>query len=132
MTAPLPVVMPTTEDTTMTDTTDAQFDFRKCVAYDADAKRRFHHQARCRMLDLADALGLEPDEYDLRSNQGGIAVSGEVTLHADRLYVQASQPGPERIPASCSGPARAGAITPLAATITRRSICCTSRTNSPR
>ena len=30
--------------------------------------------------------------YDLRSNEAGIAVSGEITLHADRLYVQVSQP----------------------------------------
>jgi hypothetical protein len=29
---------------------------------------------------------------NLRSNQGGIAVSGEITLHADHLYVQACQP----------------------------------------
>ena len=76
----------------MIDTNAAQFDFRKRVAYDADAKRRFHRQARCRLLEFADALGLESGEYDLRSNQGGIAVSGEVTLHADRLYVQVSQP----------------------------------------
>ena len=37
-------------------------------------------------------LGLGDGHYDLRSNGGGIAVSGEVTLHADRLYVQVSQP----------------------------------------
>jgi hypothetical protein len=92
MTAPLPIVMPTREDKTMTDTTAAQFDFRKRVAYDADAKRRFHREARCRLLDLAAALGLAPDEYDLRRNDGGIAVSGEATLHAARLYVQVSQP----------------------------------------
>ena len=72
--------------------TAARFDFRERVAYDADAKRRFHQEARRRLLELADALGLGSDDYDLRSNQGGIAVSGEVTLHADRLYVQASQP----------------------------------------
>jgi hypothetical protein len=30
--------------------------------------------------------------YDLRSNAGGIAVSGEVTMHADHVYVQACQP----------------------------------------
>jgi len=92
MTAALPMVIQTREDKTMIDTNAAQFDFRKRVAYDADAKRRFHRQARCRLLEFADALGLESGEYDLRSNQGGIAVSGEVTLHADRLYVQVSQP----------------------------------------
>ena len=70
----------------------ARFDFRKRVAYDADAKRRFHHHARAQLLKLAEALGLDPAEYDLRSNAGGVAVSGEITLHADRLYVQVSQP----------------------------------------
>ena len=68
------------------------FDFRKCVVYDADAKRLFHRRARRQLLDLAEALSLAPEAYDLRSNRGGIAVSGEVTLHADRLYGQASQP----------------------------------------
>ena len=33
-----------------------------------------------------------PEAYDLRSNEGGIAVSGEVILHSDHLYVHASQP----------------------------------------
>src|SRR5262245_60488117 len=67
------------------------FDFRKPVAYDAYAKVAFHRNARRRLKQLADALGLPPDTYDLRSNQGGIAVSGEITLHADHLYVQVSQ-----------------------------------------
>jgi hypothetical protein len=35
---------------------------------------------------------LTPCAFDLRSNAGGVAVYGEVTLHADRLYVQVSQP----------------------------------------
>ena len=72
--------------------TIAAFDFRRRVCYDAPAKRAFHSHA-CRQLKrVAAALGLSPGAYDLRSNQGGIAVSGEVTLHADRLYVQACQP----------------------------------------
>jgi hypothetical protein len=92
MTAALPIVMPTREEKTMTDTTAAQFDFRKRVAYDADAKRLFHRRAHRQLIELAAALGLGPGDYDLRSNQGGIAVSGEATLHTDHLYVQASQP----------------------------------------
>lgn len=76
----------------MSNTSSTPFDFRKRASYDADQKRLFHSEARRRLLGLAAALGLAPDEYDLRSNQGGIAVSGEVTLHGDRLYVQASQP----------------------------------------
>jgi hypothetical protein len=69
-----------------------RFDFRKSVAYDADAKRLFHRRARRQLRELAAALGLEPGDYDLRSNAGGIAVSGEATIHGDRLYVQVSQP----------------------------------------
>lgn len=70
----------------------ACFDFKKRVAYDPEAKRAFHRNARRQLLELAKALGFAPADYDLRSNEGGIAVSGEVTLHADRLYVQACQP----------------------------------------
>ena len=76
----------------MPSTSTTELDFRKRVAYDADAKRCFHREVRRRLLELAAALDLKPGDYDLRSNQGGIAVSGEVTLHADRLYVQTSQP----------------------------------------
>ena len=67
------------------------FDFRTSVAYDDRAKRLFHSRARPQLRRLATALGLQPGSYDLRSNQGGIAVSGEITLHSERLYVQAAQ-----------------------------------------
>jgi len=70
----------------------SNFDFRKPVGYDGEAKRAFHKHARRRLKELADALGLAPQNYDLRSNVGAIAVSGEVTRHADRVYVQACQP----------------------------------------
>ncbi|OJU99450.1 hypothetical protein [Nitrobacter sp. 62-23] len=72
--------------------TSRSFDFRKPVAYDDAAKRRFHGRARSQLRQLAAALRLAVGSYDLRSNWGGIAVSGEVILHSDRLYVQASQP----------------------------------------
>lgn len=52
----------------------------------------FLQNVRRQLKKLAEALGLKPGGYDLRSNKGGTAVSGEVTLHADRLYVQACQP----------------------------------------
>ncbi len=54
--------------------TIAHFDFKKRVAYDPEAKRLFHAHARRRLLELAAALGLSPCSFDLRSNQGGIAV----------------------------------------------------------
>ncbi len=71
--------------------TSNAFDFRTSVAYDDRAKRLFHSRARSQLRRLASALGLQPGSYDLRSNQGGIAVSGEITLHSERLYVQAAQ-----------------------------------------
>jgi hypothetical protein len=67
------------------------FDLTFPVAYDEDQKRRFHAEVRRRLAALAKALGLKPGSYDLRSNPGGIAVSGEITLHHERLYLQVSQ-----------------------------------------
>lgn len=64
------------------------------TAYDdigAHNKQIFHRDARRFLRALAAQLGLEKSDYDLRSNEGGIAVSGEVTLHADRLYIQLSK-----------------------------------------
>ena len=52
------------------------------------AKQAFHAEGKRFLKKVADALGLEKDSYDVRSNQGGMAVSGEVTLHSDTLYVQ--------------------------------------------
>jgi len=71
--------------------TSNAFDFRTSVAYDDRAKRLFHSRARSQLRRLATELSLQPGSYDLRSNQGGIAVSGEITLHSERLYVQAAQ-----------------------------------------
>jgi hypothetical protein len=71
--------------------TSPRFDFNNCVTYDPEAKRKFHIHARRQLSALAAALNLGGDQYDLRSNEAGIAVSGEITLHADRLYVQVSQ-----------------------------------------
>jgi hypothetical protein len=69
---------------------------RTSVAYNEPAKAKFHRQAETVLRRLAVALGLKKGEFDLRHNQGGIAVSGEITLHSDNLYVQFSQ--------SCVGP----------------------------
>jgi hypothetical protein len=72
--------------------TSQAFDFRKPVAYNLEAKRAFHSRARRQLKLLAGALGLAPDSFDIRYNLGGIGVSGEVTMHAAHLYVQACQP----------------------------------------
>ncbi len=68
------------------------FDWYKPCAYDGEQKRRFHAQAKNRLKELAGQLGFIPADYDLRTNAGGVAVSGEVTLHHSALYVQVCQP----------------------------------------
>jgi len=68
------------------------FDWYKPCAYDGEQKRRFHGQAKKRLKALAQQLGFQPGSFDLRSNAGGVAVSGEATLHHSRLYVQVCQP----------------------------------------
>lgn len=67
------------------------FQWDKTCSYDDEQKRRFHSTARVRLRKLAAELRLAPSTYDIRSNRGGIAVSGEITLHHDRVYVQVSQ-----------------------------------------
>jgi len=64
--------------------------YARC-AYDPVAKSRFHAAARARLRTLANTLGFPIHSYDLRSNAGGIAVSGEITLHHEQVYVQVSQ-----------------------------------------
>ena len=67
------------------------FDWSRNVAYNNREKEGFHSTGRARLRKLAGELGFAKGSYDLRSNKGGIAVSGEVTLHHDRVYVQISQ-----------------------------------------
>ncbi len=73
------------------------FDFNARVQGYTEAEHRhknqFHLTAMRRLRLVAKAMGLEPGQYDVRSNRGGMAVSGEVTLHTEHVYVQVSQPG---------------------------------------
>jgi hypothetical protein len=64
------------------------YDFSYC---DPDKKLALHRSGMrlCRLL--ASELEMSPGSFDVRSNKGGIAVSGEITLHHERLYVQVSQ-----------------------------------------
>jgi hypothetical protein len=68
------------------------------VAHDAPAKRLFHTEGRVALRRLAEALGLEEGRFDIRSNKAGPAVSGEITLHGETLWVQLSLGpfGPDR------------------------------------
>lgn len=62
---------------------------RPFVAYNAEHKEALHRAARYFLRGLVEALGLKG--YEIRWNEGGIAVSGEAILHTDDLYVQVSQ-----------------------------------------
>lgn len=70
-----------------------------------DQKMAFHAAGKKFLKTLADILGLPSGTYDIRSNTGGMAVSGEVTLHSDDLYVQLSEscmkPGVQVMYRSC-------------------------------
>ena len=67
-------------------------DWYASCSYEPDRKRRFHSAARTRLRHLAAELGFSCASFDLRSNKAGIAVSGEITLHHEHVYIQVSQP----------------------------------------
>jgi hypothetical protein len=67
--------------------------WQKSCSYDSQQKRRFHTTARLRLKVLAIELGLAPGSFEIRSDKAGAAVSGEVTLHHDRAYIQVGQFG---------------------------------------
>lgn len=69
------------------------FHWTKTCSYDEEQKRCFHSTARSRLKKLAAELRLSAGSYEIRSNKAGIAVSGEITLHHDRAYIQVSQFG---------------------------------------
>jgi hypothetical protein len=58
--------------------------------YDYEAKQRWHNLARQVLRYYAKRLDLAPGSYDIRSNKAGPACSGEVTLHAEKVYFQLS------------------------------------------
>lgn len=60
------------------------------ASYDVTRKDVFHASGKRLMRRIASELGLVIRQYDLRSNLGGIGVSGEITLHSDTLYLQLS------------------------------------------
>lgn len=55
---------------------------------DSVNKAAFHRSAMLWLRKVAKSLNLPADSYVIRSNKGGPAVSGEVTLHGDHIYLQ--------------------------------------------
>jgi hypothetical protein len=66
------------------------------LSYEPEAKAVFLEQSAKLARMIAGKLGLNEDQYEVRINPGGIAVSGDVILHTDKLYVNFSK--------SCLGP----------------------------
>jgi hypothetical protein len=55
--------------------------------YNEARKKEFQLLGGRTLKELAFRIGLKPEEYDIRWNPGGIAVSGDHILHTDKLYV---------------------------------------------
>jgi hypothetical protein len=63
----------------------------KTVSYNAERKKKFHQLGRYVLQQLVAELQFTAGSYEIRHNQAGLAVSGEIILHHDNLYVQFSQ-----------------------------------------
>ena len=61
------------------------------LSYNEKGKAEFHRLAKLVAHKIAKDLGFAKETFSIRSNKGGIAVSGEVTLHADNIYISFSQ-----------------------------------------
>lgn len=54
-------------------------------------KEALHSRGKSFLRALAKELDIDAGTFDVRSNLGGIAVSGEVTLHSNNIYIQMSE-----------------------------------------
>ena len=59
----------------------------------ARRKASMHRNGKILLSFLADHAHMATDRVQVRSNLGGMAVSGEVTLHTDWVWAQVSQLG---------------------------------------
>jgi hypothetical protein len=50
-------------------------------------KQEFKNLGRCILKYIAQEMGLKEGEYDIRWNPGGVACSGDHTLHTERVYL---------------------------------------------
>lgn len=82
-------------------------DLMAAAPYNDKAKRRWLNAARKAARSVAKDLGLAPGTFDVRTNKGGIAVPGEVTLHGETIYLclGTAMPGGELVgfARSCQG-----------------------------
>jgi len=55
------------------------------------SKLEFHKESKALLRAIAKQMSLLNGTYDIRSNLAGPAVSGEITLHGENIYIQFSQ-----------------------------------------
>lgn len=63
----------------------------KEIGYNELLKKEFHSEGKKVLRALAKKLGLKASEFTITSIKSGIAVSGDVVLHTDSLYIHISQ-----------------------------------------
>ena len=68
-------------------------------------KLKYHSLGKRVLRAIAKELGFQSGTYEVRSNLGGTAVAGEVTLHGEHIYIQFCEPmsGLEVLYRSCKG-----------------------------
>ena len=66
---------------------------KRDTSYNPGNKKAYHNAAKTLLRRIQRQLEGYGQSDPVRSNQGGIAVSGEITLHYDHLYIQVSQTG---------------------------------------
>lgn len=59
----------------------------RAACYNEELKEEYRKLGKKILKALADLIGLQKGEFDIRWNPGGIACSGDHTLHTDRIYV---------------------------------------------
>jgi hypothetical protein len=84
---------------------------RRGIGYDPEAKRAFHREARSALRVAAAIWGLDPDQYDLRSNMPGLPSRARSRSTATRSTSRSRSPAFARAARSCSAAARAARTT---------------------
>jgi hypothetical protein len=68
---------------------------RPSMYFNYHGKIAMHREGRRVLRALAKELGLEKHEFEVRSNEAGPAVSGEIILHSNHWYIQVFKSGDE-------------------------------------
>jgi hypothetical protein len=71
----------------------AAYDWTQSCTKSREDKERFHSVAKRQFKALARDLGLAAGSFEIRSNAGGGAVSGEICLQHNDFRIEASNPG---------------------------------------